>query len=256
MTPTNYQKRSGAVYVEMSSYPVRKYGYKRKYRGTYPRRPPPTSRWSTYLGAGKQLAKDVMYLKTLINSEPHYHIVPTTNNYNYNGNVVSLCNIPQGDTGFNRTGNRVLPRYLNVKWQVESGSDNNIARVMLFRYWGESPTLAPSVAVNEILQNVGTQLAPLSHLNTDITGQKGDRNRRIEVLRNEIVSLDRVERRAYVCEWDVQMNGMGTEPKEHIEFRSTTTEEPLSGGVYILFIGKSATNDAFTVVSKLTFYDN
>jgi len=139
---------------------------------------------------------------------------------------------------------------------VESGTANNIARVMLFRYWGESPATAPNVTVAEIMQNSGTQFAPLSHLNTDITGQKGDRNRRIEVLRNEVVNLDQVERRSYTCEWDVQMNGMGTEPKEHIEYRSATTEEPLSGGIYILFIGKSATNDAFTMVSKLTFYDN
>lgn len=240
----------------MSAYPVRRTGYKRKYRGTYPRRAPPPSRWSTYLGAGKQLAKDVMYLKTLINSEPHYHFVPTSNNYNYNGNVVSLCNVPQGDTGFDRTGNRVLPRYLNVKWQVTTASGNNIARVMLFRYWGETPSGTPSVQANEIMQNLGTQYAPLAHLNTDITGQKGDRNRRIEVLRNEVVNLDQVERTSYTCEWDVQMNGMGVEPKEHIEWRGTTTEEPLSGGVYIIFIGGKAANDTFTLVSKLTFYDN
>jgi len=240
----------------MPGYPVvRRSGYKRKYKGTYPRRPAP-SRWNTYMGAGKQLASDVMYLKTLINSEPFYHFVPTSNNYNYNGNVISLCNIPSGDTGFSRTGNRILPRFLNIKWQVTSATADNMARVMVFRYWGETPNSTPSVTANEIIQNTGTQFAPLAHLNTDITGQKGDRNRRIEVLRNELVSLDFIERRSYVCEWDIQMNGMGVEPKEHIEFRNSDTAEPLSGGVYILFVGGFATNDAFKLDSKLTFYDN
>lgn len=234
---------------------MRRTGYKRKYVGTYPRRPAP-NRWRTYGGAAKQLAKDVMYLKTLINSEPHLHYVSGGNNYNYNGLIVSLSDVPQGDSFGQRTGNRVLPRYLNVKWQVQSASDNNIARVMLFRYWGEAVNAVPNVTVDEILRTVGATNAPLSHLNDDITGQKGDRNRRIEVLRNELVNLDRVERKSYVCDWDVQVNGIGVEPKEHCEWRSNATEAPISGGFYLLFIGASLTNDAANYESKMTFYDN
>lgn len=241
--------------MSSTSYPVRRTTYKRKYSGTYPRRPAP-SRWSTYGAAGMQLARDVMYLKTLINSEPHNHYVGTSNNYNWDGAIVSLSAVPQGDTNNARTGNRVLPRYLNVKWQVQSATGNNMMRVMLFRYWGETTSAAPSVTVAEVLRVVGVERAPLSHLNEDNTGQKGDRNRRIEVLRNVLVNVDQIERRAYTCEWDVEMNGMATNKKEHIEWRSSATEDPVSGGLYMLFIGHSVTNDAYNLESKLVFYDN
>lgn len=230
--------------------------YKRKTQPYY--RPLPPTRFQTYGAAGKQLVKDVMYLKTLINSEPHNWYVNSGNNYNYNGIVVSLSNVTVGDSEQDRTGNRVLPRYLNVRWHVTSGSVNNLVRVILFRYWGEATSAAPTVTVAEVLRNtaLGTVQAPLAHLNEDNTGPKGDRARRIEVHRNDLVSLDDVERRCVCGEWDVQVNGMNIDKKEHIEWRSTSTEEPISGGFYILFIGASATNDSYQLESKLTFYDN
>lgn len=205
-----------------------------------------------------QLARDVMYLKTLINSEPHNWYTNQANNFNYNGIVVSLCNVTQGDAEVDRTGNRILPRYMNVKWQVTSGTVNNMVRVILFRYWGEATSAAPGVTVAEVLRTtaLGTVQAPLAHLNEDNTGPKGDRARRIEVHRNELINLDEVERRCYVCDWDVEVNGMYVNKKEHIEYRSGATEEPISGGFYMLFIGASATNDSYQLESKLTFYDN
>lgn len=241
---------------EMSAYPVTR---KRKYVRKYPVTTAKRSRWSTYGAAGMQLARDVMYLKTLINSEPHNWYVNAGNNYNYNGAIVSLSNVTVGNSEQDRTGNRVLPRYLNVKWYVTTGSVNNLARVMLIRYWGEATSAAPGVTVAEVMRTtaLGTVQAPLAHLNEDNTGPKGDRARRVEVLRSELVTLDNeVERRMYSGEWDVQVNGMNVQRKEHIEWRSSTTEEPVSGGFYMIFIGASATNDAYQLESKMTFYDN
>ena len=43
------------------------------------------------------MAKDVMYLKTLINSEPHRKFVQDQNNFNYNGYIVSLCTVATGE---------------------------------------------------------------------------------------------------------------------------------------------------------------
>ena len=124
-----------------------------------------------------QLARDVMYLKTLINSEPHHFYVNAGNNYNYNGAVVSLSNVAVGNLDTDRTGNRVLPRYLNVKWYVTTGSVNNLARVMLIRYWGEATSAAPNVTISEVMRGtaLGTVQAPLAHLNEDNTGAVGDR---------------------------------------------------------------------------------
>lgn len=237
----------------MTPYRKRRYPYKKR---TTPYKRP--TRWSTYGAAGVQLARDVMYLKTLINSEPHNWYVNAANNYNYNGAIVSLSNVAVGDTEQDRTGNRVLPRYLNVKWYCTSGSQNNLLRVMLIRYWGETTSSAPAVTVAEVLRNtaLGTVQAPLAHLNEHNTGPKGDRCRRVEVLRNELINLDEIERRAVCGDWDVQVNGMNVDKKEHIEWISGTSNEPVSGGFYILFVGASATNDAYQLESKMTFYDN
>lgn len=234
--------------------------YKRTYRPRryvkkYYARPAP-SRWSVYGGAGKQLVKDVMYLKTLINSEPHNHYVSSANNFSYNGIIVSLSDVVQGDTSNHRSGNRVLPRWANVRWWVNAGTAGQFVRVILFRYWGESTSAAPSVTVAEVLKTVGNQFAPLSHLNDDNTGPKGDRARRIEVLRSELFTIDSVERNTMCGSWDVEMNGMGVSKKEHMEWRSSTTEDPTSGGVYALFITNTATNASYALESKLTFYDN
>lgn len=214
------------------------------------------SRWSTYGAAGRQIVKDVMYLKTLINSEPHTHFVQSSNNFNWNGYIVSLCNVPQDDTENGRTGNRILPRYINLNIHIENGNNNNLIRVIVFRYWGEATSAAPSVTASEVLRTTGSAYCPLSHLNEDNVGPKGDRTRRIEILRNEMVSVDNIDKRCVALKWDIEMNGMAVSKKEHIEFRSSTTEDPISGGVYVLFAGKYLGNDGFAMESKLTFYDN
>lgn len=236
----------------MSSIPYKKKKviYKRKRPG------PPASRWSVYGGAGTQLWKDVMYLKTLINSEPHAHYVESANNFNWNGVVVSLCDVPQGDTVGDRSGNRVLGRYLNCKWQVTGGAVNAFYRVILFRYWGENSTAAPTVTVAEVLRTVGTQYAPLSHLNDDNTGPRGDRARRIEVHRNEVFACDQTMQNVQMGNWDVEVNGVNVSKKDHTEWAGAATGEPTGGGFYMIFIGNSVTNAAYALSSKFMFYDN
>lgn len=233
-------------------YKRRKYNYKRK----RPANPP--SRWSTYGAAGWQLAKDVMYLKTLINSEPHNHYVDSSNNFNWAGTVVSLSAVPVGDTGEDRTGNRVLPRFAHLRMHVQNAEQQNYVRVMLFRYWGDATSAVPVVTPAEVLRTVGTQFAPLSMLNEDNTGPRGDRARRIEVLKNVLLNLDSTQASSAVLDWDVEMNGMQVDKKEHMEWADAVGQptDPISGGLYLLFISNSATNCAYQVASKLVFYDN
>lgn len=233
-------------------------GVKRKRTGSYAvRRRAPPSRWSVYGSAGRQLARDVMYLKTLINSEPHNHYVQSANNYNYTGIIVSLSDVPVGDASTERTGNRLLPRYLNVNWRVTWSGATTMARVILFRYWGEATDdAAPVVTVDAVLRSSGTQYAPLTHLNDDNTGPRGDRDRRIEVLRNVLFDLDGVKQISEVCNWDVEVNGMNARKKEHIDYTNASTLQPISGGFYMLFIQNVVTNGSYVLESKMTFYDN
>lgn len=215
------------------------------------------SRWQVYGGAASQLAKDVLYLKSLINSEPHNHYVQDANNFNWLGAVVSLSDVPQGDTDNDRTGNRVLPRYLNMNLSITSGEGNAYVRVILFRYWGEATSATPSVTPSEVLRDVGSQFSPLTHLDDNNTGPKGDRTRRIEVLRSVLLNLDQIEKRSECLMWDVEVNGMNVQRKEHCEFSDNgLATQPISGGFYVLFIGNSATNSAYRLESKMVFYDN
>lgn len=221
-------------------------------------------RANVYVPAVRQLASDVMYIKSLVNSETKYNETTTSNNFDYNGTVVALSAIVQGDGNTNRDGNRVLPRYLNIKGFVSITSatartDPINCRAILFRYWGESPSAGSVVTPSEILSTVGSQYAPLSHLNEDIVGSRGDRVRRIEVLKNWDILLDKTGANpAMSIDCNIQMNGPGVKNKEHIQFASSATADAVSGGLYLLFISDTATATEvhYKIQSKLVFYDN
>ena len=129
---------------------------------------------------------------------------------------------------------------------------------MLFRYWGE-PTDTPTVpTAADLLVSTGTQFAPMSQLNDNNTGRRGDRERRIEVLRNEICTLDKVADTSLFFDWNIEVNGPSVQNKEHIKFNSLATATPVSGGFYLLFISDQSvsTDMAYYVSSRLVFYDN
>lgn len=227
------------------------------------RYPAVRKRYNVYAPAVKQLASDVMYLKGLVNAEPKSHVVNTSGNHDYNGTVYSLCGIAQGDGSNNRDGNRILPRYLSLYIHVNqiaatAGHSRTTHRMIIFRYWGENPNATPSVTATDVLSVTGTQYSPVSHLNDKITGPRGDRTRRIEILRNEFFTLDTVSNTSKDFQYNIEMNGKSKNNKEHIEFRSSVFEDPISGGVYILYTNDNATatDQGIWIGSRLTFYDN
>ena len=131
-------------------------------------------RYKVYYPALKQLGSDVMYLKGLINSEPHYKVVQTSNNFNWSGAVISLDTIGQSNGVSGRAGNRVLPRYLSMNLHINkqitsSTVDHLTVRFMIVRSWVDNGTGAGTLSPAEILDTVGNQYAPMSHLQADIT---------------------------------------------------------------------------------------
>lgn len=227
---------------------------------------PLKKRVKVYGGAAVQLYKDVRYIKGLINSEPHNFTVDSANNFSSAGAIVSLCNIPQGDSVNTRTGNRILPRYLSLHVHMggatalmaATSGTKVLMRMMLVRSWVDNATAAGNLTVAEVLQTTLSQFAPFSPLNDGIVGSKRDRNRRIEVLRSEIVAVDNTgsTQFSHVFNYNITMNGGNT--KEHIDYVSGSTGEPNSGGIYIIFIQDSLTSTyaQYTFTSKLNYYDN
>ena len=120
-----------------------------------------------------------------------YFTFATSNNIDSTGRIDSLNNIVQGDTHNDRTGTSVLPRFQSINLHVNkslTGPAHETFRIIVFRYWGESTSQVPAVTVAEILQSAD----PLSYLNDDNSGAKGDRERRIEIHKSKLFTLDNV----------------------------------------------------------------
>lgn len=206
-----------------------------------------------------RLDMDVRYLKTLVNSEIHHHQLTLANNIDNNGVIFNLCRVPTGDSVGDRSGTSILPRYMTINFHVNkslTGPAHETFRVMLFRYWGSETDAAPAVAVGDIFDSANT---PNSMLEADNTGKRGDRERRIEVHKSKYFTLDNVSDTSRTWKWNVQINGMNKNVKEHIKYRSTTTEDPVSGGFYLVAIsdnGTGANKAALEGISKLGFHDN
>lgn len=218
-----------------------------------------------------RIISDVKYLKSLVNSEPQPFVVTTSNNVNWNGSIVSLSTVVQGDQLGQRTGDRILPRYLAIRGYCHgtiavATQTRTTWKIMVVRLWSESTSAAPTAAVTDALApgTVGTAHAPLSFLNQDNVGPKGDRVRRIEVLRSETFITQEqgaqtgASTQNYLFDWNIEMNG--GDKKDHIEYFSNATGEPISGGLYFIIINDvdaaSAAFPSYWVNSKMTFYDN
>lgn len=221
-------------------------------------------RANVYVPAVKQLASDVMYLKGIINSEPKNFYLTSQANFDWNGSVISLCDVAQGDSGNMRDGNRILPKYLSINCHINKDTAGNMhttVRYIIFRWWGESAN-APGVSPfpGDILMGsvIGTTYAPIGFLSNQITGQRGDRNRRIEVHRTGTITLDNVSKTCCDIKEVIKLNGKNQKVKEHIEYYDGGTAPPISGGFFMLFIQSTATGAdvQYTLNSHFTYYDN
>ena len=227
-------------------------------------------------GSGVQysrIVRDVKYLKGLINSEPQPFVVTNSNNVDWAGIIVSLSSVVQGDQEGQRTGDRILPRYLSLKGYCTGAPpaiQNAITyKVMVVRLWTESTSAPPNVVVSDVLSanEISTAFAPIGFLQQNNVGPRGDRQRRIEVLRSETFTIcNNFDTTAVaggsssraLWDWNIEMNK--GDKKEHIEFIDNNTAQPISGGLYFLIINDvpaaSANKPAFYIASKMTFYDN
>ncbi len=204
---------------------------------------------------------DMKYMKTLINAEMHIHTVFQSDAQVDNaGAVFSLNDVPVGDQGNFRTGISILPRFQSINITIQknitgNAPENDVIRLMLFRYWGEGTDALPLVEVGDVL--VDSQ--PYSYLNKDNTGRRGDRDRRIEVHKSKFFQLDKTTRTNATFKWNIKVNGPEKKIKDHIKFRDSMTDPPASGGFFLLIIsdnGVAAEHATMTFNSNMKFYDN
>lgn len=204
-----------------------------------------------YRQSNTALTKQVNYIKTLVNSEIHNYEYSISGFAPSTGNLWSISAVPLGSINNERTGNFILPRYLNINLFLKGGdTDPHYTRVMLFKWKDDT---APTVA------GILNTASVTSFLNEDVIGKS--RDRKIDVL------LDR----KYIFEYsgsvqikllDKRMvfNGPKVKSKWHIKYiNNDTTDEPIYNGLYLMAIsdsGTGVTDVSVTGTSRLSFIDN
>lgn len=218
---------------------------KRKYHGQ--------GRVKNYQRGGKQLFKDVMYLKALVNSESHYVYNSYTGQaISASGTIYHLSAISQNDTNYGRSGNSVLPRYLNMQVRLHAGTDlTNIdtVRMMIFR-WKDNST--PSIS--DLFEDPSNPV--YSPLNDNISGNT--RDRQLDIIKSKLflIGVQTPSNGSQLYKKVFDLNPPQKEVKDHIKFNNTATVDPL-GGIYMLLIGRHAVTTAtFEGSVKLSFHDN
>lgn len=211
-----------------------KKAYKKGYKKIFKKK------WSV-ADIAKKAFDGVMYMKNLINSERKLYtkqnaaVVQT-----YNGSIIQLTDITQGDTSTNREGRSIFINYVQLRGLFTKGSGNDVCRYMVIRDKMGTGT-APSA--DQILQTIGTSLAPYAPLDASFTG-------RFEVLDTGMVtfSADRptVLYKKFIrlnkhCKWQLTADGGGT----------------LDGHIYMFTISNVASSgNSFEFVSRIGFRDN
>lgn len=204
-----------------------------------------------YGKAGKQLYRDVMYLKGLINSELHF--VNTTiaaTDITSTGNCISLSTVPQGDSNSERSGNTILPRWLVCSGSITAPNSAlafAVVRLIVFR-WKESSVPVPA----DVLQSLNV----FSQLNDDNTGNKNDRS--IEILYNETCYVvNGTSENVKLFNFNIDLNPSTKNTKDHIIYDGATTV-PYDNSIYMMYLSDDGATPfpKLDCIVKLNFYDN
>lgn len=222
--------------------PYRKYKKsRRKYSGI--------NRFRNYKRGGYQLAKDVLYLKSVINSELHeYRKQLSSQTCPSVGSVVHLTSIAQSDTFAGRTGNTILPKYINYRATISNSNagQEDTCRLIWFM-WKDDTT--PVIA--DVLEYAN----PWSHLAREHKGNPRDRT--LNILKDQSVSvINGTDRQIVQLKGDIKMNPPGSRMPVHIKYDDTATTNE-HNGLYLALIGTQVTN--YSLVNGevlIKFYDN
>lgn len=209
------------------------------------------SRFTNYKHGGQQLYKDVMYIKSLVNSELHYDYSSYSTTIDTTGQMFHLSAISQGDGISNRSGNSVLPRYLQVQFILLNTTTSifDTVRVMIFR-WKDNST--PTVA--QVFEDSSNPV--YSPLNDNISGNI--RDRQIDVIKNKVfvVGDQCINNGGTYYKKQFDLNPPNKNIKDHIKFNDTATTDEV-GGIYMLMIGTQSVNTTnLRGMHKLSFHDN
>lgn len=186
-----------------------------------------------------QAAKDIWYIKGLINSEMHKldngaSITPSNSNAQ---SLIPLAALERGDGDDQRTGNSVFVRSVNgnIFFEKNTSATFTYVRMMIVIDTQEVADGTPSVAA--VLQSDYA-----SHLNTTTVG-------RFKVLASKVITLN-----SNVPSRNHKIN---LPMRHHIRYNGSATTDTQRGQIYLLFISSEATNTPTCRYNlRLSYHDN
>jgi len=119
------------------------------------------------------------------NIELKFFDTPVNFSLDVNGDVKCLSLIAQGDTDFDRNGDKAIPKSISGKYliNVNPAATFTGVRVIIFQWFGDDLIDDPTPA--KLMQTTGDFFAPLSHYNFD-----GMRAKKFKVLYDKFHILD------------------------------------------------------------------
>lgn len=213
------------------------------YKKTYRRKRQVTAWYNKKYTPGDVAAaawKGVKQIKSIINSEKHFHTVGSAPVIDNSGSVLNLTSIAQGDTIQTRTGNSIFIRSISMKFNpytLQTGVATHL-RLMLIQDNQQVSDTVPSIP--EMLESVDV----LSHLKVQTLG-------RFSVLWDKNVLLDQVSNRQKYFEYKNHTI------QHHVRYNGTTTADIQKGGLYLVAISDESTNTPLLPYNiRIGFYDN
>lgn len=191
--------------------------------------------------------KGVKMMRGIINSEKKHHLTNSSGqNIDYNGTVVQLSDISQGDTISTRSGNSILAKslYYNYNIGAVAAGTNIFCRVMVIQ---DTMNLGSAPAPGDVLTTVGAIHAPSSTLQITYAAQ-----RRFKVLYDH---MHRFSNGGSISGGDMGVIKLGN---THIKYTSTTGTDEGRNQLYVLFISNLVTTNLPNINFhfSLTYYDN
>ncbi len=206
-------------------------------------------RYGAYRRGANQLYGDVMYLKSIINSELHQRGHSYSQNILNVGTVDHISDVGQGDTMFTRSGNSILPKFINIRWSVDnavSGVSDTVR--IIFLIWKDNST--PTIA--DLLDNA----SPFSHYHYENAGTK--RDTKFKILYDKSFSIAQGTAKQKIGGTiDLKMNAPGVKNPVHIRYADASTTNEFNG-LYMVTIGLHTAGNSSDLNGQVLFkyYDN
>lgn len=192
------------------------------------------------------LAKDIWYLKGLVNAEKKYHdgsLAYTNVDYSGTSTLLSLTDISQGDSQSTRDGLSCFVRHVSINGQIVNNvsASSAIVRVIVFKDKNANPA---TVAVSDLLQNSGASTSVIARM------KYPEARYRFQVLSDKKHTLNT----AGVVHKTFAIN---LPMRHHVRYTGSAGTDLGKGHIYVLVISDLLANLPICQLSwRVMYYDN